>query len=104
MNILKLFGNKKNAFKFKENGDTAVLTCTHVIEENKSVLYVSHDNDGDWQFLCGQDNHSEENAKVISLKNVVELDSTLNELFEMPLGVGAARTAIGEQWKPFKIS
>ncbi len=90
-------------FAFKEAPNTAVLTCTHVIDENKPILYVLHDSDGDWQFLCGQDNHSEKNAKIISLKNAVELDNTINDLFEMPAGIGVVRNAVGEKWIPFKI-
>lgn len=106
MSIFKLFGQKKSnsEFKFNEPENKAVFTCSHVIQDKEPVLYVEHDYEGDWQFLCGQDNHSEENAKVISIKQATEIDQSLNDLFEMPKGVGAERKALGEKWTPFKIA
>lgn len=104
MSIFNLFGqNKKteNEFKFKELENKAVFTCTHILE-GEPILYVSHDMEGDWQFLCCQDNHSEENAKVVSLKEIVELDNSVNDLYEMPKGVGAERDFIGKKWIPFR--
>jgi hypothetical protein len=41
-------------------------------------------------------------AKLISLKQATELDSTINELFEMPLGFGAERNSIKDKWKLYK--
>lgn len=108
MSIFNLFGQgkkdkNKTEFKFSDAEDKAVFTCNHVTDEKSPILYATHDNDGDWQFLCGQNDHAEENAKIISLKNAVELDNTLNELFEMPIGVGAERDGIGKKWNPFRI-
>ena len=104
MSIFNRFGKNKPGFKFSDSADKAIFTCNHVIDEKCPILYATHDNDGDWQFLCGQNDHAEENAKIISLKNAVELDKTLNDLYEMPNGIGAERVGIGEKWKLFKIS
>jgi hypothetical protein len=109
MGIFNVFGQgKKNEnnteFKFNDPEDTAVFTCNHVLDDKNSILYVEHDSDGDWQFLCGQNDHIEENARVISLKQATELDNTLNELFDLPNGVGAERNAVGEKWIPFRNS
>lgn len=103
MSIFDLFGQNKKTkieFKFNDSEDKAVFTCNHVLE-GEPILYATHDSDGDWQFLCGHDNHTEEDAKVISLKQVVELDKTVNELYEMPIGVGAERDSVGAKWIPF---
>lgn len=105
MSLFNLFGQNyktKNEFKFKDSENKAIFTCNHVLE-SEPVLYVTHDTDGDWQFLCGNDNHTEENAKVISLKQIVELDSTLNDLYEIPKGFGAERDSVGANWIPFKL-
>ncbi len=51
-------------YKFNETKTTSCITCIHVLEHDKPVLYVTHDSDGDWQFLCGMDNHAEDDAKV----------------------------------------
>lgn len=105
MSIFNLFGqNKKpdNEFRFKDQENIAVFTCNHVLE-GEPILYVTHDIDGDWQFLCGEDNHTEGNAKIISLKQVTELDKTVNDLYEMPLGFGATRESIDAKWIPFRL-
>lgn len=57
---------KNKKFPFSDAPNTACFTCCHVLEENKPILYVSHDEDGYWQFLCGG-NHKEEDARVVSL-------------------------------------
>lgn len=105
MSIFRLFGKPKKTseFKFNEPENKAVFTCNHIILDNKPILHVEHEHDGDWQFLCGENNHSEDNAKIISLKEATELDQSLNDLSEMPIGVGVERKAIGEKWIPFKI-
>ena len=91
------------SFKFKEPLDTAVFTCTHVVDDNHSILLVTHDHDGDWQFLCGHGVHGEEDARMMSLAQAVELDNGLNGLFEMPVGVGAERKDEGDKWVPFRL-
>lgn len=106
--MFNLFGqDKSNAdkseYKFKDAKDKACFTCDHVLIKKNPILYVSHDEEGDWQFLCGQDNHTEANAKIISLKKATEIDQTINDLFEMPLGVGAERKTIKDKWKPFRL-
>jgi hypothetical protein len=94
----------KSTYKFKEPENTACFTCDHVLSKQRPILYASHDSeDGTWQFMCGQDDHTEANAKIISLKQATEIDPTINDLFEMPMGVGAERETIDTKWKPFKI-
>ena len=106
MTMFNIFGQKKketNKFLFKEAENTACFSCNHIIDQKKPILYVSHDEEGDWQFLCGIEEHAVENAKIISLKSATELDQTINDLFEMPRGVGAERNNINEKWKTFKL-
>jgi hypothetical protein len=64
---------------------------------------VTHEHDGYWQFMCGQSDHDESNAKIISLKQATEIDNSINDLFEMPMGVGADRKSVGDKWVPYKI-
>lgn len=94
---------KKFQYKFKEPENTACFTCVHVINKEKDILYVSHDKDGDWQFLCGEEGHTEKDAKLVSLKSITELDESVNDLFEMPFNVGAERKSIKDKWKPFRL-
>lgn len=95
---------KNKRFAFTEPENTTCFTCTHVLDQKQPVLYVTHDEeDGGWQFLCGQEGHEAADARIASLKNIVALDETLNGLYEMPLGIGAIREAIGEKWDIFRL-
>jgi hypothetical protein len=96
--------NNKSEFKFKEPENTACFVCDHVLNGQRPVLFAAHDSDdGSWQFMCGQTDHTEENAKIISLKQATQIDTTINELYEMLLGVGAQRDAKGSIWKVFGL-
>jgi hypothetical protein len=95
--------SKKTEFKFKKSERTACFTRNHVVNREQPILYVTRDyDDGAWQFLCGENDHDTTNAKVVSLLNIVEINSTVNDLFEMPLGYGAIRKTITDKWEPFK--
>jgi hypothetical protein len=102
--MFNFFKKKSNTdFKFTEPENTACIVCDHVLNRHRPILYASHDSDdGSWQFLCGQDDHTPSNAKVISLKNATMIDPSINDLYEMPLGVGAERENIHAQWIPFR--
>lgn len=92
------------SYKFNEPKSTACIVCCHVLEKSSPILYVTHDeDDGMWQFLCGESNHNEETARIVSLEQVVEMDSSINDLYEMPCGVGAERDEMNSKWKPFKL-
>jgi len=92
-------------YKFTEPGHTVCFVCSHVLNRERSILYVAHEqDDGFWQFLCGRDGHTDSDYKIISLKEAVGLDKSINDLFEMPLGVGAKRKTETGNWEPFKLN
>lgn len=92
-------------YKFTDPENTACFVCNHVLNKERPILYASHEEeDGFWQFLCGHDSHTESDYKIISLKEVVGLDESINDLFEMPLGVGAERKTEISNWKSFKLN
>ena len=104
--MFNLFKNKneKTEYKFQDPENTACIVCIHVFDRERPILSVTHDlDDGCWQFLCGQDDHDETTAKVISLKEATEIDHSINDLFEMPTGIGADRKTINDKWEPYKL-
>ncbi|RKQ43113.1 hypothetical protein BXY85_3732 [Roseivirga pacifica] len=104
MGIFNLFGqNKTTEYKFSDPEDKAIITCDHVLNGDRPILYASHDAEGDWQFLCGHEDHTEDNAKVISLKQATEIDPSINDLYEMPVNVGAERESVKDKWQPFRM-
>jgi hypothetical protein len=101
--IKNIFGNKAE-FKFQEPSDTACFVCDHVFNNERPILFVSHDKpDGSWQFLCGDDDHHDDSIRIISLKQTTERDSTINDLYEMPIGICTEREKVGGKWEPFKL-
>lgn len=66
----------------------------------KVCLYsVYHDEeDGAWQFHYGN-NVTVEDAMIVSLEMIVNLDDTLNQLFDLPLGWFATRKSINDCWE-----
>lgn len=104
-NLFKKKDGPKPDYTFSEPGNTACFTCDHVLSKQRSILSVTHDaDDGCWQFMCGQDDHDESNAKIISLKQITEIDHSLNALSDMPLGCGADRASINDDWEGYTIA
>ncbi|MBC8868871.1 MAG: hypothetical protein H8E44_05610 [Planctomycetes bacterium] len=91
----------KNDWPFEDVPNLAVITLTRITDGSNPILYVVHDEDGDWQFLDGGD-VSEEDAEMASLKRVVELDPTIKELADLPSGWCAEREAVGKTWQRFQ--
>ncbi len=85
-------------FPFEDAPNTATITCCHVLNGEKPILYVSHDaDDGMWQFLCGEV-HEMEDAKIVSLQYIFDMDNTVGALYQMPCGYCAERASATEGW------
>ena len=91
--------NKGNdIFPFSDTPDTAVFICSHILDSGEEILFVSHDmDDGAWQFLCGKE-HNESDARIVSLKYVLDLDPTVGNLKDLPLGYCAERESKNDKW------
>lgn len=75
----------------------ASFTCVHVQNEGRSVLFVMHDSDGDWQFLCGADHEASEGL-VVCLGCAVSADRSLLALSDLPDGWCAFRDSVAAAW------
>lgn len=82
---------------FREPKNTAVFTTKQVVEDDLSVLYVSHDSDGDWQFLCGTTNDPDD-ARVVGLGEIVAAFPSLQDLADLPMGWSAERDSDTDDW------
>lgn len=81
-----------NEFNYKDSPKTMVITLKEILTETKPVLYVSHDKeDGMWQFLDGSVELEVDNARIISLDEMLEIDGSLSLLWDLPLGWIAER-------------
>ncbi|MCY7323661.1 MAG: hypothetical protein LH660_18110 [Phormidesmis sp. CAN_BIN36] len=86
---------------FNDPPNVAALT-THQVLEDKTIFYVSHEEDGAWQFHTGEI-IDESNAKVVALKRIVELDRSTMQLADLPLGWIATRSEAGAIWHRLKL-
>jgi hypothetical protein len=76
-----------------------VFVCGEIFRDESPVLLVSHETDGDWQFLCGKV-HAEDAAQVhlVGLNHLLERDPSLMELRDLVRGSEAGRNALGSVW------
>ena len=90
--------SSKIVFPFYDSPNTATICCCHVMNEEASILFASHDeDDGAWQFLCGEPHDSDE-ARVVALEEVFEIDNSIGELKDMPYGCYATRKSRESSW------
>lgn len=88
---------QKLDFKFFEHRDTATFVARQIFTEGRPILYASHDEEGDWQFTTG-DMVTNDDIMIVALDEVVKLDSSVNDLFNMPTGQCASRQFVGDKW------
>ena len=85
-------------FPFKDKPNTASITCVHILDEKKPILYVSHDaDDGCWQFLCGKE-HNIEDSKVVALEEIYEIDKSIKEIANLEYDKIAYRKDKNSKW------
>jgi hypothetical protein len=51
---------------FAESDTTLAFACRCVFDNQRPILSVFHDDEGEWQFLCGSQDHSDPHAAVVS--------------------------------------
>ena len=85
--------------KFNDFPDTMVITLKEILDGKKPVLYVSHDEeDGMWQFLDGSDELDIDNARIVTLEEILGVDSSLYSLLDLSIGWKAERVDRDAKW------
>lgn len=81
-----------------EDINKAVFTTSQVLK-GSSIVRVFHDNDGDWQFFSTDEEITENNAKVISLSEVLQIEPSLKIVIKtLPKGFEAYREKGNQNW------
>ncbi len=83
-------------FKFREARNLGIFTTRQWIELDNPILRVVHDEDGDWQFLTGD--QMPDDIKLVALEQMTLRDKTLNEIFDLDYGEEAEREFVGAEW------
>jgi hypothetical protein len=86
-----------DGWPFADPPGLAVFTTRAVLEDGLPVLLVAHDDDGAWQFLCSTTSEMPQ-ARLISLRQALELDGGLAVLADLPLGWTARRLTPADPW------
>lgn len=73
-----------------------------IVFKSKSVLHVFHEKDGDWQFL-GLEDADEKKIALVHVSHLIEKDSTLTEITDLPRGWHAWRRKVGGEWAQEKM-
>lgn len=85
---------------FEEPENVATLTTRQVLEGGEPILHVFHyGDDGMWQFSSAEA-FDDADARIVSLRQVFDLDPSIGDLAGLPPGWEASRRAPGEPWRP----
>ena len=84
-------------FPFKDSPNTACIVCKHFMNGERPALFVSHDDDGYWQFMCG-DVHTQEDARVIALEEAFQIDESIGAVADLPYGYYCERESKESAW------
>lgn len=88
-----------DGWRFPEPPGSEVVVLERILEGESAILLVTHDEDEPaWQFLDG-DHVFEEDAVVACLGEIAQLDPTVIELADLPVGSHAWRAAAGGPWR-----
>ena len=88
-------------FKYREPKNLATFTTRQWLQLQKPILRVVHDNNGDWQFLTGD--QMPEDIKIVALEQLILRDKTLNDVFNLDYGESADRDFVGGKWTRGKV-
>jgi hypothetical protein len=83
---------------FDDAVNTAAFCTAGVAERRLPVLRVTHDANGDWQFLDATTEHPGDPV-LMCLGCVLEHDPSLAAISDLPLGWSAYRPELGAEWE-----
>ena len=89
----------KREWPFADPPNVATVSLRDIMEGRRPILYVKHDaTDGGWQFLDGRDNPDTDDAVVLGLGTVLDLDPSIAMLADLPPGWRAWRVSVDQPW------
>ena len=80
---------------FREDKLCPVFTTSAWLENQQPIVEVIHDKEGHWFFLPS----GEPDWKLVSLEELIKVDPTLNDVFDLDYGECANREFVGGRWK-----
>lgn len=87
----------ESQWPFDEPVNTTVFSTKNVIHEGSPVLTVSHDQEGDWQFLCGMTDDPDD-MSIVCFGCIYELHPFIARFKDLPRGWIAWRDDEDSPW------
>ncbi|OFY99554.1 MAG: hypothetical protein A2491_07025 [Bacteroidetes bacterium RIFOXYC12_FULL_35_7] len=81
----------------------AVFTTKNVVNKNMLITRVYHDNDDEWQFFDDISTNSNENIMIVSIEQIIGIDSTILDVINLQKGYFAKRSSLEKSWEIEKI-
>jgi hypothetical protein len=92
-----------DGWPFDQPRNCAVITLRPIVFEGKPILHVTHDEDDHgWQFL-GREDADPDQASVVTLEEIVQLDPSVLEVADLPPGWHAWRGSMESAWQRSRI-
>lgn len=89
---------KKQDWPFDQPPNCACITLKQIVDQKAPILLVTHDFEDDgWQFLSLED-VTLEDAVVVSMQYMVQLDASVLEVAHIPPGWRAWRQSKTSKW------
>ena len=101
--MLLSFFEKTDEFKFLVPESTPCMVCSHVLNNNAPILCANY-SDNIWQFSCNDSDHDIKEAKIMALGDIVKMDLTINELYEINEKMFLTRVSPEQEWQAFYLS
>ena len=93
------FTKKKQtlSFYFDYQQNNSFILCFHILEGIPILYLIHYEDDCMCKFLCGS-NHNIEDASIVSLFEVYNIDYSICLLKDMPRGYYAIRENVESDW------
>lgn len=89
---------------FVNNLNTAVFTTKCILNNNSPILYVYHyEEDGAWKFLGMETDINDDDYRVLSLEEIINIDSSVLKIISIKMGYYAKRESREAEWIINKI-
>ncbi len=79
----------------KYSSDEMCMTCSHILENDKPILYIKREaEDGRYQFLCEDNNHTDSEIRIIEIEKIIKKDKEIERILPLEIGLELKRQYI----------
>lgn len=82
-----------------EPKNKSVMTTSYVLCNGSPVTFVLYDEDGDWQLFGEEEVNEEEEAYLVAVEEILEMEPALKRLPDLRPGQAASREKDSMWWE-----